>query len=362
MKICLICVEIFAWGKYGGFGRSTRMLGRELTRHGLEVTAVVPRRTGQKPVEVLDGMRVLSFEPKQPLSAIQLFKAANADIYHSQEPSFGTYLAQWAMPSRKHVVTFRDTRDFHDWLLEFTYPSLNHLQVLANFIYEDNLLVKNAVRRADRHFVAANFLKPKARHKYRLKNDPDFLPSPIPLPSQITKSETPLVCFVGRFDRRKRPEIFLELAAHFPHVQFVAAGTGRNLAWEHDLRAAYRHIPNLEFAGFLDQFSGTQLTELLGKSWILINTSVREGLPTSFIEAAAHGCAILSGIDPDGFASRFGYHAKNEDYAAGLNYLLTNNHWASLGQNAREHVLHIFGLETSIQQHIKIYQEVTARD
>ena len=28
VKICFLCVEIFAWGKFGGFGRSTRVIGR----------------------------------------------------------------------------------------------------------------------------------------------------------------------------------------------------------------------------------------------------------------------------------------------------------------------------------------------
>ena len=48
------------------------------------------------------------FDPRRPFSALELFRQADADIYHSQEPSFGTYLAQRAMPDRKHVVTFRD--------------------------------------------------------------------------------------------------------------------------------------------------------------------------------------------------------------------------------------------------------------
>jgi len=32
MRVCFICVEIFAWGKYGGFGRATRTFGRELAK------------------------------------------------------------------------------------------------------------------------------------------------------------------------------------------------------------------------------------------------------------------------------------------------------------------------------------------
>lgn len=132
MKVCLIAVEIFAWGKNGGFGRSTRMIGRELARRGVEVTAVVPRRGEQKPIELLDGIRVLGFDSNRPFSALSLFREVNADIYHSQEPSFGTYLAKRAMPDRKHVVTFRDTRDFYDRWIEFTNPSLNYLKALAS--------------------------------------------------------------------------------------------------------------------------------------------------------------------------------------------------------------------------------------
>jgi len=63
MKICLISVEIFAWGKYGGFGRATRTIGRELAKRGVDVCAVVPLRKGQKPVENLDGITVYGFPP-----------------------------------------------------------------------------------------------------------------------------------------------------------------------------------------------------------------------------------------------------------------------------------------------------------
>jgi len=61
VKICFLCVEIFAWGKFGGFGRSTRVIGRELVKRGVEVTAIVPQRKGQGPVEMLDGIRYWAF-------------------------------------------------------------------------------------------------------------------------------------------------------------------------------------------------------------------------------------------------------------------------------------------------------------
>jgi len=358
MKICLICTEIFAWGKYGGFGRSTRIIGRELARRGFDVTAIVPLRSGQRAVEVLDGIRVLGFKSHLPFSALDLIRSADADIYHSQEPSFGTYLAQRAMPGRKHIVTFRDTRDLHDWWIEFLHPSLSYLQVISNFIYEDNFLVHHAVRKADGWFTAAQFLIPKARRKYRLPRDPEFLPSPILFPNNVEKSETPLVCFVGRLDRRKRPQTFFELAEQFPEVRFEVVGAGRDSNWERELKSKYGHLSNLSIRGFVDQFDGGELSNLLARSWVLVNTSAREGLPTSFVEAAGHGCAILSEIDPDGFASRFGCHVTNGDYAGGFKYLLRNYNWQKMGKVGMKYSRKTFSLTTSIQQHIDIYRSL----
>lgn len=358
MKLCLICVEIFAWGKYGGFGRSTRMIGRELTKRGFEVTAVVPRRQDQKAVEYLDGIKVLGFERANPFSAIGLYRQADADIYHSEEPSFGTYLAQQAMPDRKHIITFRDTRTAKDWWIEFLYPSKSKLQVLLNILYEDNFFVGESVRRADRLFAASHILIPKARKKYQLSKEISFLPSPIPIKDSVEKSSTPVVCFLGRLDQRKRPQIFFQLASQFPHVNFIVIGKGQNTGWEHKIRHRYEGLPNLETVGFVDQFDpDSDLSEILGRSWILVNSSAREGLPTSFIEAAGHRCAILSAIDPDGFASNFGYHVQDGDFAKGLAYLLEANRWKQKGKVAYEHVSNIFSVKNAINEHVKVYQE-----
>ncbi len=210
MKICFLCTEIFEWGKYGGFGRATRIIGRELVKRGIEIFAVIPRRNGQKEFEVLDGINVLGFPKKNPFHALKLFKMCNADIYHSEEPSFITYLAIKEMPHKMHLVTSRDPKLFSDWFREFTHPSYNKLQVLSNYLFENNILVKNSVQKADKVFSAADFLKKKAIKKYSLNGSIEFLPTPIKIPSgQITKAEIPTVCFLARWDKRKKPELFL---------------------------------------------------------------------------------------------------------------------------------------------------------
>ena len=360
MRVCLLSMEIFAWGKHGGYGRATRIIGRELVRRGVEVSAVVLQRGNQRPVELLDGIHVFGFPPRAPWQAARLLGESNADIYHSQEPSFTTYLAQRVMPGRKHVVTLRDTHEWSDWLAELRHPSLNRWQVLANQLFEDNPLVQTAVRRADRVYCAAEFLRAKARRKYRLAATPELLPTPVPVPQQVHKAQRPTVCYLARWDRRKRPELFLALARSFPQIRFIAFGTSRDAEYERGLRARYAGLPNLELPGHVDQFASAAVASTLSESWILVNTSVREGLPNAFLEAAAHGCAILSGVDPDGFASRFGIKVEDDDFAAGLETLLQGNRWRSCGERAREHVRSTFELSAAIDRHLAIYNELLA--
>lgn len=354
----MICVEIFAWGKYGGFGRATRFIGRELIQRGVEVVAVIPRRADQRPVEYLDGIKVLGFEPGRFLSLERLFKEADADIYHSEEPSFGTYFAMRAMPDRKHVVTFRDTRNPRDWLTELSLPSLNLLQVAANWLYEDNWLVHRSVRNADARYAASKLLIPKARAKYHLIADPIFLPTPVIIPDEVKKTHEPTVCFISRWDRRKRPELFFELAKNFPHVHFIAAGKSRDKDWDRRLRTKYGNVPNLEMLGFINQFQSAELSNILDKSWILVNTAMREGLPNAFIEAAASRCAILSAVDPDGFATHFGYHAVHDDFSKGLETLLTDDLWRERAQQGYEYVKQVFNCTTAIERHLEEYRQL----
>jgi glycosyltransferase involved in cell wall biosynthesis len=227
--------------------------------------------------------------------------------------------------------------------------------VVANWLYEDNWLVQRAVRRAHGWYAAAKIIVPKARAKYRLPADPQFLPTPVEVPETIVKAEKPTVCFISRWDKRKRPEIFFEMAKYFPEVQFIAAGASRNPEWDRHLRAAYSSLPNLEMHGFIDQFRSSELTDLLDRSWIMVNTAAREGLPNAFIEAAAHGCAILSAVDPDQFASQFGYMARDDDFAAGLRCLLEDDHWRGLAAKGYEYVRQTFALEHAIDQHLAVY-------
>jgi glycosyltransferase involved in cell wall biosynthesis len=358
LRLCLISTEIFAWGKHGGFGRATRLIGRELAQRGVEVFAVVPRRQDQQPVEKLDGITVIGFEATRPQAMTQIFKDINADIHHSCEASLGTWFAQRAMPHKKHMITFRDPRDWADWRMELARPSLNYLQVVGNWLFESGPLVASAIRKADAHFTIGEYLVGKVQKMYGLKGDVTFLPTPVTIPPEPVKAKTPTVCYLARMDRRKRPELFFELAEKFPNVHFLALGKSRDKRYDQALRDRYGKLRNLTMHGFVDQFSSDLHSRSLEESWVMVNTATREALPNAFIESCSHGCALLSAVDPDGLASKFGYAALEDDFERGLAWLLENDRWRARGAAARQHMQDVFSVDRAIDLHLEVYQRL----
>ena len=361
MRVCFVVSQLFAWGKYGGFGSLTRMLGRELVKRGVEVFAVVPRRAGQHRMETLDGIRVLGFPQwTLGLGSRQLYASCSADVYHSEEPSSSTWIAMKAMPNRKHVVTCQDPRDTRGWLTHFRYEAPRRkLYFPATYLFEENYFTTRAVRNADAVHCQAKCVTQKAQAKYGLSQEPGFLPNPVEVPTRTPrKAKRPTVCFLGRWDRIKRPEIFLELAKHYPKVRFIALGSSEDRKWDTHLRTAYRDVSNLEMTGFVDQFSDKRLWNILEESWVMINTSAIECLPVSFLEAAAYRCAILSFHNPDGFAQDFGYHVKNGQLEQGLDFLLSSDEWRPRGEAGYEYVNTTHEVSVVIDRHLNLYEAV----
>jgi len=356
--VCFISIEMFADRVFGGFGRATRTIGRELAQRGLRVTFVVPRRSSEYPDEYdVDGIAVRQFDPRRPWTAVSAFRRTDADVYHSQDTSLATRLAMLAWPRRKHVITFRDPMDRQDWDIETRYAGQPRLGWSLYRAFVDGPFMAGAVARADGLYCAAEFLRDKVARKYALRTPPGFLPTPVRVPPAVTKAARPTVCFVGRWEGRKRPEQFFELARDFPDVRFIGVGGAQDSDRDARLRRDYGRIPNLELTGFLDQFQSSRLFEVLSASWILVNTSAREGLPNTFLEACAHQCALLSYHDPDAFVSRFGRVAADRPggLREGLEALLRDDSWRAQGASGRAFVEQVFGTERAVQAHLDAY-------
>lgn len=358
MHVCLLCIEFFGDTIYGGFGRATRFIGRELARRGVQVSVVVSRRSPDRPNRYeLEGMTVYQVRPARVDQAVRLLRELKADVYHSQDASMLTMLARVARPQAAHVVTFRDPMDRGDWDIETAYAGQPRAGWWSYRRFIANALVTRAVRVADGRYGAAEFIGPKAQAIFGLPDTPALLPSPVDLPAVVVpKAVRPTICWVGRWEGRKRIELFFALAAANPQVTCIAMGGARDPRRDAALRAQYGGLPNVQMPGVLDQFSDPAWSCVMAESWVLVNTSLREGLPTTFLEALAHRTAILSITDPDRVASRFGVRAEEGQLQAGLERLLAEERWRRLGEDGHVWLAERFATEPALQAHLRAYE------
>jgi glycosyltransferase involved in cell wall biosynthesis len=136
-----------------------------------------------------------------------------------------------------------------------------------------------------------------------------FLPNIIDLnPGAVSKSTRPRVVFLARLDPYKRPWLFAKLAEQFPEVEFLFMGHAHFEgagAWQPvDLPA------NVRLLGHVD---GAEKLKTLASAWVLVNTSIHEGLAVSFLEALACETPIISCQNPEDVVSRFGIHVGRWD-------------------------------------------------
>jgi len=147
----------------------------------------------------------------------------------------------------------------------------------------------------------------KAKELYELPSDlsvqlvrnPVALDNAFDLDSQVKENA---VLFLGRLDFVKRPWLALEVARLMPEVQFYFLGKAHNDVVSYIVQP-YRDLPNVHLLGHQ---AGEVKTDLLRRCKVLINTSIHEAIPVSFLEALAYGTLIVSCQNPDGMTAKFG--------------------------------------------------------
>jgi len=318
------------------------------------VDVVTPKAGEQGTLDELDGFTVHGHNLYGYPFTGPLFRRIGADIYHSQEPGLGTLVAMRTVPSAAHMVTCHNPRGRDDW--ERASCFYGYRRKLYNSYVEPH--VKEAVRGADAVFCQSRHIQQKARLLYGLSSDPGFLPNPVAVPDgRPVKSREPTVCFLGRLDPEKNPERLIGLARSNPDVRFIVAGRAHNYERDGKVRELLKGCRNVELIGFVD---GPEKERLLDESWVLVNTSHAECFPVSFLEAAAHSCAVLSRHDPDGFSSRFGCRVEGDGYEAGLAWLLDGDRWREKGEAGHRYVSEVHEEGRVIDLHQETYESVLA--
>jgi glycosyltransferase involved in cell wall biosynthesis len=141
------------------------------------------------------------------------------------------------------------------------------------------------------------------------------IPNPIEIDFKYELNVPPKenkIIFLGRLEAQKRVWIVCELAKAMPHYEFYilgATGKGRDEAANAKTLEPYRNpdgtskIRNLHFTGHVD---GNIKNHHIKTAKLMLNTSIWEGIPVSWLEALSYGTLIVSAFDRDSIVERFG--------------------------------------------------------
>ncbi|MGL5052267.1 MAG: glycosyltransferase [Cetobacterium sp.] len=323
IKVGLLVEEFYDkdLGGYGGYGILAReYIAKYIPNSEIEIEVIIGSSSKKEIKKIQrDGISI-HYLPKNCSSKFDIdfiylnmvkkfFKEQDFDIYLSIEMSKIAYEVMKREINKKLILWVQDPRPIYDWEEIKSVPMSNEYDSYINYYSKwenriQNLLGKLYKENRLTLISQGNFLKKKAIDLYKLPKDIEILyfPNPVAINDNfdITQKKNS-VLFLGRLTPVKRPWIYFELAKKFPLNTFYVCGQGTEIDKIID---NYKEVENLKFMGHV---SGEKKDNLLRESKILVNTSIHEAIPVSFLEAISYGLKILSCQNPDDITRKNGY-------------------------------------------------------
>lgn len=322
LKLGVVANEFFDknTGRMGGFGWATRQVARCFQANpelGVEVVYISgENQSGIQTSATIHNTRLLPKSPSKVKTVRNLW-SENFDLLFSIDyrPNYRSIF--WSLPRTPIIIWVRDPRPPEDMekIQTVRIPQQDN-QLPKGLITPDCTSLSQVVKyskwlsRPVLFGTPASFLRAKVPGTYGVTQaDVKVLPNIIDLdPGEIKKSKKPSVVFLARLDPYKRPWIFVEIARHFPDVNFIFLGQPHfhgEGAWKPE------DLPeNVHLKGHVE---GKEKINYLSSAWALINTSIHEGLAVSFQEALRCETPLLSCVNPEDIVSRFGIYVGRHD-------------------------------------------------
>ncbi|MGX2950934.1 glycosyltransferase family 4 protein [Ursidibacter sp. B-7004-1] len=313
IKVALIIDELFgavgtAFGGYGFLAR--RHIAKYIPNDEFQVDILLGKSKKWKGYvaekHIVDGVNVYNI-PKKRWFAKRWIKKQNYDVYLSIELVDDFVLRNETNHLKKLVLWIQDPRPLYEWDEINTVKLFPETSYYNQKIYDlvNKLYKENRVK-----FISQGlFLNQKAKDLYKLNDNVEiqYLPNPIDIDHSFNFDSYPKkdqVIFLGRIESVKRGWLFCEIARKMPEYQFYMLGqTFRESEENSNIMSKYLDIPNLHFVGHVD---GIEKEKYLKDAKILVNTSIHEALPISFLEALSYGTLLVSNRDPENLTSQFG--------------------------------------------------------
>jgi glycosyltransferase involved in cell wall biosynthesis len=211
-----------------------------------------------------------------------------------------------------------------------------------------------AIGQAAVHIVQSERQAQLLREGYRrpaviIKNPID----PAPLFPRNPSART--ILWVGKSDERvKRPALVLDLARRLPGYEFIVVMNEANHESHVKCLSMAKELPNITL---LEYVPFEQIESYFADARLHVNTSVFEGFPNTFLQAAKYGVPTISMmVDPGGMLSQHGGGLVcGDDFGRleeNVRRLMTDNGLCEkLGRNAQVYVRKHHAKDTIIREY-----------
>lgn len=323
IKVGLLVEEFYdeELGGYGGYGMLAReYIAKYVPNDEIEIEVILGTNK-EKKIKIIEkyGTKI-HYLPKNYSSKFDIdfiyfnmvkkfFKEQKFDIYLSIEMSRIAYEVMRVETDKKLIMWIQDPRPLSDWEEIRTVSHSNEYNSYLNYYvkWEKKIqILLKKLREKNRLILISQgeFLKEKAKKLYKFPNDINikYFPNPVEINDNFDVDEKRnSILFLGRLTAVKRPWLYFELAKILPEYKFYVCGSGEELK---DIILKYKDVKNLKFMGHV---SGNEKDKLLRECKILVNTSIHEAIPVSFLEAISYGEKIVSCQNPDDITKNNGY-------------------------------------------------------
>jgi glycosyltransferase involved in cell wall biosynthesis len=220
-----------------------------------------------------------------------------------------------------------------------------------------NLKASLEIILAHKILVLSNYQGNLLKKHFRRDSQIIRIHTPLTPEGMPSKTEPPVVLWVGTICPRKQPELFLELAKAIPQAMFQMIGGSLDKEYSRAIEDKAKNVSNIEFTGYIPY---DKINEYFGKSSIFVSTSSSEGFPNTFIQAWMNYTPVISlNIDPDNVIKiyKLGFHSLNlEQMIFDVRTLLENKELRNeIGRNCRRYVEENHNIEEIVKKHIEVF-------
>lgn len=312
IKICFISLNSYplfkkkSLGYFGGAEVQISRVVQYLAKNRRFLVSLVVADYGQKPklkfgrLTLYTGMRHSFPFQIEVLRFLLTLKKVNADIYVERTANVKVGLVYLFCKLFKKKFIYMVA---HDWDIHSNHNSF--LKGLAQSCFVFGLKQANLI-------VAQTKQQQKQLRKY-FDRPSILMRSVVRANKQVNKKiNREIILWVGRADRWKRPKAFILLAKKLPGEKFVMiCRQGNDRKFFNKTKQLAKLQPNLKW---LEAVSYDDILGYFQQAKALVNTSMAEGFPNTFLQAGLAKIPILSlKVNPDNFIIKYncGFWAKN---------------------------------------------------